>query len=46
MDISEKLQKQIIDATRDNQSLQIIGNNTKAFYGRKDNDQAMPGTAS
>jgi glycolate oxidase FAD binding subunit len=40
MDISEKLQKQIIDAVRDNQALQIIGNNTKAFYGRKDNDQS------
>jgi hypothetical protein len=40
MDISEKLQKQIIDAVHDNQALQIIGNNTKAFYGRKDIDQS------
>ncbi len=40
MDISEKLQKQIMDAARDNQALQIIGNNTKAFYGRKDIDQS------
>lgn len=40
MDISEKLQKQIIDAVHDNQALQIIGNNTKAFYGRKHIDQS------
>ena len=38
MDISEKLQKQIINAAHDNQALQIIGNNSKAFYGRKDSD--------
>ena len=34
MDISKQLQKQIIDAARHSQSLQIIGNNSKAFYGR------------
>ena len=33
MDISEQIQKQIISAARDKQALQIIGNNTKSFYG-------------
>ncbi len=35
MDIAEQLQQQLIDATRSNRGLQIIGNDTKSFYGRK-----------
>lgn len=33
MDISKDLQQQIINAAHDRQALQIIGNNSKAFYG-------------
>ena len=33
MDISKALQQQISDAAKNAQSLQIIGNNSKAFYG-------------
>lgn len=33
MDISQKLQQQVIDATQSRQALQIIGNNSKEFYG-------------
>mgnify|MGYP001812610956 FL=1 len=33
MDISKQLQKQLIDATHRRQKLNIIGNNSKAFYG-------------
>ena len=43
MDISKQLQKQILDAALDNQALQIIGNNTKAFYGRSEKNQGESG---
>jgi glycolate oxidase FAD binding subunit len=33
MDISKQLQQQIINAAQTKQALQIIGNNSKAFYG-------------
>ncbi len=33
MDISQQLQQQIIDASQSRQALQIIGNNSKEFYG-------------
>ncbi|MFW2437946.1 MAG: glycolate oxidase subunit GlcE [Arenicellales bacterium] len=33
MDISKQLQQQIIDAAQSRQALNIIGNNSKAFYG-------------
>ena len=43
MDISSQLQQQIINAAQTRQALQIIGNNSKAFYGCiTDDDSATP----
>jgi glycolate oxidase FAD binding subunit len=44
MDISIQLQKQLIDATKQRQTLHIIGNNSKAFYGCSsgNEDKASP----
>ncbi|GMR06337.1 MAG: glycolate oxidase subunit GlcE [Gammaproteobacteria bacterium] len=43
MDISQQLQQQIIDAAQNRQALQIIGNNSKAFYGCAiDDENTLP----